>query len=86
MRPYDSKDYPPVGKIAVIGGGERIHVWPNESASDDCFTGFLLKTGGSLNEWRTRDLSCLWLRSAILWIEEPTDADKRLFFGFYATA
>ncbi|MRX33196.1 hypothetical protein [Aminobacter sp. MDW-2] len=61
--------YPPVGKIAVMQSGARIEVWDNDSDSAGCFTGLLLKGG---------DLSCMWDRTKVDHIEEPTDDDLHL--------
>lgn len=70
--------YPPVGKIAVMGGGDRVEVWPDESCHQGCFTGLLLKGGRSIEERRVHDLSCMWDRKAVSHIEEPSEADKLL--------
>lgn len=61
--------YPPVGQIAVMQSGARIEVWDNESDSAGCFTGLLLKDG---------DLSCMWDRTKVDHIEEPSDDDLHL--------
>ena len=79
MTPYPGPlFYPPVGKVAVMEGGARIEVWANESESPDCFTGLMLREGRSYARRVVLDLSCMWLRSSIRHIEEPTAADIAL--------
>ena len=68
--------YPPVGKIAVMSGGDRIEVWPDEGEHQGCFTGLLLKPGRSIERQRAHDMSCMWDRKAVDHIEEPSEADK----------
>ena len=70
--------YPPVGKIAVTKLGSRIEVWPDESESDDCFTGLMLLDGTTSAQIVVHDLSCMWGRQHIDHIEEPSEEDLRL--------
>lgn len=69
--------YPPVGKIAVMGSGVRIEIWPNESDAD-CFTGLLLDHQASYGKRVVMDLSCMWDRTKIERIEEPTTEDLKI--------
>lgn len=79
MTPYAGPlFYPPVGKIAVMGTGSRIEVWPDESESADCFTGMMLIANRSRAQIVVHDLSCMWDRAQIDHIEEPTGDDLRL--------
>lgn len=73
-----SSKYPPVGKIAVMESGCRIEIWANESESGDCFSGLLLQEGRTYHQRVVFDLSCMWDRSKIGHIEEPTPDDLRL--------
>lgn len=79
MTPYAGPlFYPPIGMIAVTEGGSRIEVWPNESDNADCFTGLLLADGRAHTQRVVLDLSCLWMRAAIVHLEEPSEADLAL--------
>lgn len=73
--------YPPVGKIAVMKSGCRIHIWDDESDYADCFSGLLLRDGGIWAETIVSDLSSLWDRTKIDHIEEPTEEESR--FGMF---
>lgn len=80
MIAYSAEEYPPLWKIAVTKCGSRIHVWPDESEGDGMFTGHDLRTSCP-SARAARDLSTLWLRSAVIGIDEPTDADRRLMIA-----
>jgi len=54
--------YPPVGKVAVMEGGSKIEVWPNESR-EGCFTGSILPP-------EAPDISCMWDLARIVRVDD----------------
>lgn len=64
-----SSEYPPVGFVAVMRGGDRIDIWPAESDDPAYFTGGLILPNSSDAQAAVHDASCMWLRDAIVRVE-----------------
>lgn len=70
--------YPPPGKIAVMDSGGRVAIWPWEENGPETFCGQMLLPNRTSAQVSVIDVSCLWSRTRIKAIEEPTDADRQL--------
>jgi hypothetical protein len=64
-------DYPLIGSIVTLSCGTHVQVWPAESDDPRCFTGEAIGDDASVAAHAVHNCSCLWLRSAIVRVDEP---------------